>query len=555
MDMELEALRLLDLQPSQFYVSQKKLDAVKAWFDPADLSNFEPLPVKKLRGKYVLTDGHTRAWAAYCAGLERVPLMWDTDDWLDWDAYEIDVEECAARGVYSAADFVGRVVPAQEYIEKWNHWCDVMHDILKAYRARHGVSVLNEADFAAVRAQLSCYQNTSNIEEETHMILIKGGLVRPVTGPDIENGEILVDGGKIVAIGAKVDAPADAQVIDATGLLVAPGFIDGHCHIGMSEECSRWEGNDTNEYSDPITPQMRAIDAINPMDEAFANAIKGGVTTAVTGPGSANVIGGTFCAMKLHGTCVDDMVIKQPIAMKIAFGENPKGVYGQNGRKAPTTRMAVAALLRETLFKAKRYMEEVDAAEKDPTQKRPFDMKLEALLPVMRGEIPLKSHAHRPDDILTSVRVAKEFGLKITLDHCTSGALIVDKLVEFGYPVLVGPSFGSKTKQELKDKSFATAGILERAGLDVSIITDAPVIPLNYLPLCAGLAVKEGMSMEGAWKAITINPAKVAGIEDRVGSLEAGKDADIVLYNGDPLRDIACETKMVLVDGKIVYQA
>ena len=387
------------------------------------------------------------------------------------------------------------------------------------------------------------------------MILIKGGKIRPVTGPDIENGEMLVDGGKIVAIGEKVDAPAEAQVIDATGLLVAPGFVEGHCHIGMHEECTRWEGNDTNESSDPVTPQMRAIDAINPMDEAFANAIKGGVTTAVTGPGSANVIGGTFCAMKLHGTCVDDMIIKEPAAMKIAFGENPKGVYGQNGRKAPVTRMATAALLRETLFKAKRYLEEVEAAEKDPTLKRPFDMKLEAMLPVMRGEIPLKSHAHRADDILTSVRIAREFGLKLTLDHCTSGALIADKLVEFGYPVLVGPSFGSKTKQELADKSFATPGILERAGLEVSIITDAPVIPLQYLPLCAGLAIKEGMSVQAAWRAVTINPAKVAGIDSRVGSLEVGKDADIVLYDGDPLRDIACQTKAVLVEGEIVYRA
>ncbi len=329
------------------------------------------------------------------------------------------------------------------------------------------------------------------------MILIKGGLVRPITSPDIENGEILIDNGKIVAIGAHVNAPADTQVIDASGLLVTPGLVDGHCHIGMHEEASRWEGNDTNEATDPITPQVRGMDSINPMDEAFDTALRGGVTTAVTGPGSANVIGGTFCAMKLYGDCVDDMLIKEPVAMKIAFGENPKGAYGQN-KKAPMTRMMTAALLRETLFKAKRYMEEVDEAEKDSSKKRPFDMKLEALLPVMRGEIPLKSHAHRTDDMLTSIRIAKEFGLKITLDHCTEGHLIPHHLVAFGAPVLVGPSFGSKTKQELKEKSFQTAGILEKAGLEVSIITDAPVIPLNYLSLCAGLAVREGMSYEGA---------------------------------------------------------
>ena len=385
------------------------------------------------------------------------------------------------------------------------------------------------------------------------MILIKGGLVRPITSPDIPGGEILIDNGKIVAIGQKVDAPADVQVIDATGLLVTPGFIDAHTHIGMSEEASRWEGNDTNEYSDPVTPQVRGIDAINPRDEAFDNAIKGGVTTAISGPGSANVIGGTFCAMKLHGSCVDDMVIKNPVAMKIAFGENPKGAYGQNGRKAPVTRMMTAALLRENLFKAKRYMEEVDAAEKEENGKRPFDMKMEAMLPVMRGEIPLKSHAHRADDILTSLRIAKEFGVKITLDHCTEGHLIIDKIKD--YPVMVGPSFGSKTKQELKEKSFATPGILEKAGMDVCIITDAPVIPLNYLPLCAGLAIREGMSVEGAWKAITINPARIIGIADRVGSLEVGKDADIVLFQGDPLADIACRAKCVLVDGEIAYQA
>jgi len=386
------------------------------------------------------------------------------------------------------------------------------------------------------------------------MILIKGGLVKPITSPDIENGEVLIDNGKIVAIGAKVDAPADVKVIDATGMIVSPGFIDGHCHIGMSEESSRWEGNDCNEYSDPITPHVRAIDGMNPMDEAFECAIKGGVTTAVTGPGSANVIGGSFCATKLYGKRVDDMVINSNVAMKIAFGENPKGAYGQNGRKPPVTRMMTAALLRDTLAKAKRYLAEVEEAEKDPEKKRPYDMKLEALLPVMKGEIPLKSHAHRADDIFTSIRIAKEFGVKITLDHCTEGHLIVDELVEFGAPVLIGPSFGSKSKQELRNKTFATPGILEKAGLDVSIITDAPVVPLYYLPLCAGLAIKEGMSVEGAWKAITINPAKLAGIDARVGSLEVGKDADIAVFEGDPLRDIAAKAKYVLVDGEIVHE-
>lgn len=387
------------------------------------------------------------------------------------------------------------------------------------------------------------------------MILIKGGLVRPITSEDIENGEILIDNGKIVAVGRNLDAPADATVIDAAGLLVTPGLVDAHTHIGLHEEASRWEGNDVNESSDPVTPQVRAIDCINPRDEAFDYAIRAGVTTAMAGPGSANVIGGEFCAIKLHGDYVDDMVVKAPTAMKVAFGENPKGAYGQNGRKAPVTRMMTAALLRENLMKAQRYLAEVEEAEADSEKKRPYDAKMEAMLPVMRGEIPLKAHAHRADDILTAIRIAQEFGVKLTLDHCTEGHLIADKLAKYDYPVLVGPSFGSKSKQELGEKSFATPGILEKAGLAVSIITDAPVTPLNYLPLCAGLAVREGMSYEGAWRAITINPARVAGIDARVGSLEAGKDADIVLYQGDPLRDIGCRAKCVLVDGEIVYQA
>ena len=384
------------------------------------------------------------------------------------------------------------------------------------------------------------------------MILIQGGLVKTITGGDIENGQVLIDGGKIVAVGQNLDVPEGTQVYDATGCMVTPGFIDAHCHIGVDEEASRWEGNDTNEYSSPVTPEMRAIDGINPRDEAFGNALGGGVTPAITGPGSANVLGGSFVAMKLYGDCVDDMIVKYPVAMKIAFGENPKGCYGQNGKKEPVTRMAVAALLREQLIKAKRYAEEIEEAEKDPSKKRPFDMQQEALLPVIRKEIPLKAHAHRADDILTAIRIAKEFDLDITLDHVTEGHLIVDHLVKAGKPVLVGPSFGSKSKQELKEKSFATAGILDKAGLEVCIITDAPVIPLYYLPLCAGLAVKAGMKEESAWRAITINPAHVIGISDRVGSLEAGKDADIAIFDGNPLKDIQCRTKAVFVNGEEV---
>lgn len=384
------------------------------------------------------------------------------------------------------------------------------------------------------------------------MLLIKGGLVKPITSPDIPGGEVLIDGGKIVAVGKDLPIPEGCEIYDATGCIVCPGFVEGHCHIGVHEEAQRWEGNDTNEYSSPITPELRAIDCINPMDEAFRIALEGGVTTAVTGPGSANVIGGTFVAMKLHGCCVDDMIIRDPVAMKIAFGENPKGAYGNSSKKAPVTRMAVAAMLRDTLTKARRYAEKVDAAAADPEKERPWDQQLEALLPVIRKEIPLKAHAHRAYDTLTALRVAKECDVDITLDHTTEGHLIVEQLAEAGKPVLVGPSLTAKTKIELSNKTFATAGILDRAGLDVSIITDAPVIPLNYLPLCAGLAVRAGMDENAAWRAITINPAKTTGIADRVGSLEPGKDADVVVFSGDPLRDIQARAVRVFVDGEAV---
>jgi len=302
--------------------------------------------------------------------------------------------------------------------------------------------------------------------------------------------------------------------------------------------------------ADPITPHMRAIDSIYPMDEAFGLAVKGGVTSACTGPGSANVVGGTFAAIKLTGKRVDKMIIKDPVAMKCAFGENPKRVYGQGGKKSPMTRMATAALLREVLFKTRRYLDDKESG-KNPG----FDMKLEAMIPVIKGEIPLKAHAHRSDDILTSIRIAKEFGVKITLDHCTDGALIADELAEEGLPAFVGPSLGGKTKIELLHKSFSTPKVLTDAGVKVSIITDAPVIPLQYLPMCAALAVKEGLGCEDAWKAITINPAESTGIGDRVGSLEPGKDGDVVIWTANPMETVGAESFMTIVDGKIVYRA
>ena len=382
------------------------------------------------------------------------------------------------------------------------------------------------------------------------MLLIKNGYIKSMAGPDIPNGCVLIgDDGKIISVAPAIDAP-EAQIIDAEGRLVTPGCVDAHCHIGLDNEACGWEGHDYNEMTDPVTPQMRAIDSINPMDEAFPNAIRGGVTTACTGPGSANVVGGTFTTIKLVGKRVDKMIVKDAVAMKCAFGENPKRCYGQNGKKSPMTRMGTAAVLRELLFKSRRYLEDKEAG-KNPG----FDMKLEAMIPVIKGEIPLKAHAHRADDILTSIRIAKEFGLKLTLDHCTDGALIADELGEEGYPAFVGPSFGSKTKIELSNKSFATPKALQEAGVKVSIITDAPVIPLQYLPMCAALAVKEGLDVEEGWKAITINPAESVGIGDRVGSLEPGKDGDVVIWTADPMVTAGAESYMTIVDGKIVYQA
>ena len=385
------------------------------------------------------------------------------------------------------------------------------------------------------------------------MILIKNGYVKTMCSPDIPCGDVLIENGRIRAVGENLTAPEGAQIIDAAGRLVTPGFVEAHCHIGLDGEGCGWEGHDYNEIVEPCTPQLRAIDSINPQDEAFENAVKGGVTCAVTGPGSANVIGGTFTAIKLYGKRVDKMIVKDPVAMKVAFGENPKRCYSSL-KKSPSTRMATAAILRETLFKAKRYMEDKEAAEKEGGKAPAFDMKLEAMIPVLKGEIPIKAHAHRADDIFTSIRIAREFGIGITLDHCTDGALIADELAAEGLPAFVGPSLGQKTKIELANKSFETPGILNRAGISVSIITDAPVIPLQYLPMCAGMAVKGGLDIEEAWKAVTINPATATGIGDRVGSLAVGKDADVVIFNGNPLTDVTYTVAYTIIDGNIVYQ-
>ncbi|MBQ9805777.1 MAG: amidohydrolase [Clostridia bacterium] len=382
------------------------------------------------------------------------------------------------------------------------------------------------------------------------MLLIKNGYVKTMAGEDLENGCVLIgDDGKIIAVGKDI-AAENAIVIDAEGRLVTPGCVEAHCHIGVHNTAMGWEGHDYNEKSDPLTPQMRAIDGINPIDESFQNAIRNGVTSACTGPGSANVVGGTFAAIKLVGKRVDNMIIKAPLAMKCAFGENPKRLYGQSGNKAPVSRMAIAAMLRDLLFKSKRYLEAKENG-KDPA----FDIKLESMIPVLKKEIPLKAHAHRADDILTAVRIAKEFDVNLTLDHCTEGALIADELAKEGYPAFVGPSFGGKSKIELANKNFSTPAVLHEAGVPISIITDAPVIPLQHLPMCAGFAVSAGLPYEEGWRAITINPALQTGIADRVGSLEAGKDGDVVIWDEDPITQIGAAAYMTVVDGKIVYRA
>ncbi len=383
------------------------------------------------------------------------------------------------------------------------------------------------------------------------MLFIQNGYVKTMAGADLKNGCILIgDDGKILAVGETIEAPQGAEIIDAKGKLVTPGCVDAHCHVGLDNQASGWEGMDYNDITDPVTPHLRAIDSINPMEEGISTALRGGVTTACTGPGSANVVGGTFTAIKLYGKRVDKMIVKDPIAMKCAFGENPKRCYGQGAKKTPMTRMGTAALLRELLFKAKRYKEDKEAG-KNPA----FDMKLEAMLPVLKGEIPLKAHAHRADDILTSIRIAKEFGVKLTLDHCTEGALIADELAEEGLSAFVGPSLGSKSKLELINKSFTTPAVLHKAGVSFSIITDAPVIPLQHLPMCAGLAAAAGLDKEEAWKAITINPATQVGIGDRVGSLEVGKDGDAVIWSDDPLTVLGAEAIVTVIDGKVVYRA
>ncbi|MBP2651697.1 MAG: amidohydrolase [Firmicutes bacterium] len=378
-------------------------------------------------------------------------------------------------------------------------------------------------------------------------LLIRNGKVLTMADTEYETGCVLVKNGKISRVAKEINASADMDIIDATGCVVMPGIIDAHCHIGISEQ-DMYEGDDdTNEATDPVTPHFRAIDAINPMDSAFKDAVRGGITGVMTGPGSANVIGGQFVFMKPTGASVDDMTVLEPAALKIAFGENPKRVYGEQ-KKTPSTRMGVAAILRDNLTAAINYK---DKKRHKPTEFEK-DLKKEAFIPVLEGKIPLKAHAHRSDDILTAIRIAKEFNVKITLDHCTEGHYISEYIKESGYPAIVGPSLTGRSKLELKHLSFKTPGILAKTGIKIAIATDHPVIPIQYLPICAGLAVREGLDAGEALKAITINAAEICGVADKVGSLEPGKDADIAIFDGNPL-EVLTKVKYTIINGKVQY--
>lgn len=384
------------------------------------------------------------------------------------------------------------------------------------------------------------------------MLYITGGKVITMEGDVWEKGYVGIENGKIRELGpaenkAPVSSIQEDQIIDASGCIVMPGLIEAHCHMGITEEKKGMEGDDCNETVNPITPYLRATDAVNPMDAAFDDAVRAGITSAMIGPGSSNVVGGTFAFVKTHGRNIDKLIVKDPAAMKVAFGENPKVNYSGQG-KSPSTRMAIAAMLREELFKAGQYMEK----KKKGMEKSEQDFRLECWLPVLRGEIPLKAHVHRADDILTAIRIAREFHLSMTLDHCSEGHLIAKEVKESGFPAIVGPDLASRNKIEVQNMAFKTVGILNNAGVITAITTDHPVSLIQSLPICAGLAVKAGMKEEEALKSITIYPARICRVDDRVGSLKVGKDADIAVFNGNPM-EIATRTMCTLIEGEVIY--
>ena len=388
------------------------------------------------------------------------------------------------------------------------------------------------------------------------MILVQNAHLFTMAQDNDVTGHVVINDGKIVAAGKDVDPKQypDATIIDANGRLVTPGLVDPHCHIGVMEEGIRFEGNDTNEMSGPIYPELRGIDSVYVKDMAFDYTYKAGITTVNTGPGSANIIGGTFTAIKTYGETVDDMIVKEETCMKMALGENPKRVYGTSN-KNPGTRMASAALMREWLFKAKDYHKKLRAfeAKEDDAKEPPFDMKLHSLMRVFDG-MPVKIHAHRADDIMTAIRIAKEFDLDVTIDHATEAYLIPNKIKQDNVKLIIGPTLGMASKYELVNKSFKSAKVLEDHDIEFAIMTDHPVITLDTTLVQAALFVKEGLSEQKALEALTITSAKLNGIADRVGSLEPGKDADLVIWDG-PLFDIMTRPALVMIDGKVVHQA
>ena len=380
---------------------------------------------------------------------------------------------------------------------------------------------------------------------------LKNAVLHTMEGIDYENGWMTVENGVITGLGPMGICPQQPgeEWLDLDGAHIYPGFIDAHTHLGMWEDGLTFEGDDGNEETDPITPQLRAIDALNPMDRCFREALESGVTTVITGPGSANPIGGQLAAIKTAGRCIDKMVVKAPVAMKMALGENPKTVYhGKN--QTPVTRMATAALIREQLRKAERYLDDTERAlaeeDFDPPE---YDIKCEALLPLLRREIPAHIHCHRADDIFTAIRIAEEFQLDYVIVHGTESHLITEELAEKKVRVLSGPILCDRSKPELRNLTPACPGKLTEAGIQTALITDHPVIPIQYLPLCAGLAVREGMDPEMALRAITIEPARICGLDDRLGSLAVGKDADFSVFRQNPLT-IAAKPEKVFVGGR-----
>lgn len=366
-------------------------------------------------------------------------------------------------------------------------------------------------------------------------------------------GSLAFSDGRITAIGENIDVPAGARVIDAKGKVVAPGFIDAHCHIGVAEDGAGWAGEDGNESTDPITAEVRTLDGINPMDIAYRDAVRAGITCVQVDPGSANIIGGETLVMKTWGSAVvEDLVIKRPSGLKAALGENPKRVYGSQ-RKTPATRMGNAAVMRKALLAAKDYLRKKEQA-KDPDKVPEMNLRHEAVARVLRKEIPLRIHVHRADDIMTALRIAKEFDIDVSLEHFTEGDKVVDRVAGTGIPVTMGPSLTDKSKLEVKDIGFAAPVAVSKAGVKMAIVTDHPVLPIQYLRICAGLAVREGMDEDLALLSITRYAAEIAGVDDRVGSLEVGKDADIVIWSKDPF-EYDARAERVFIDGNEILAA